>query len=45
MIAHFADGKKFKSDIISASTGEVRTWNGNWDQNVNSSLTEYTNWQ
>jgi len=45
MIAHFADGKKFKSDIISASTGEVRTWNGNWDQTINSSLTEYTNWQ
>jgi hypothetical protein len=45
MIARFPNGKGFQSDIISTSTGQVRDWNGNYDLVVNSSLTEYTNWQ
>lgn len=45
MIAQFANGRRYKSDIISASTAQIKDWNGRWDQVINSTLSEYTNWQ
>jgi len=45
LLAKFSDGKTYKSDIIYASTNEVRYWNGHWDQISSSSLSAYLNWQ
>jgi hypothetical protein len=44
MSAKFSDGKTYKSDIVYASTNQVKYWNGKWDQTSSSTFSSYTNW-